>query len=210
MYLETIFLVYAVVLLAFLVVQTRFRRKSAGGHAAASVIASRYTGVLVLGLWMPALIVLYFLAGRVSVNRLNPFRGNASRVERCRNMVAAPRDLCFRSDTSRTSRPCSGTRLTNSPEIRSWRGLLTGGAWGSGLWILASSSTSASRNLRRGRGELRCGISALNDSIRSHEPNQSALRLARPAIYYTLLRSADQSKLKHPGNQAQDTDDFRK
>ncbi|KAK3327028.1 hypothetical protein B0T19DRAFT_449459 [Cercophora scortea] len=69
MYAETIMLVYVVVLLVFL---ETLRRRRRGG-----VDVSRYTmaAALVFGLWMPALIVLYFLAGRLSVNRLNPLSG---------------------------------------------------------------------------------------------------------------------------------------
>ncbi|KAK3681367.1 hypothetical protein B0T22DRAFT_473268 [Podospora appendiculata] len=80
-YAETIVLVYVVVLLAFLETLRRRRRwavwrkaGSGGGSGGGGVDVSRYTmaAALVFGLWMPALIVLYFLAGRLSVNRLNP------------------------------------------------------------------------------------------------------------------------------------------
>ncbi|KAK0636623.1 hypothetical protein B0T17DRAFT_519532 [Bombardia bombarda] len=78
-YSETIFLVYAVVLLAFLTARRRFllaRLKPAAPTSPSpspySSAASAYLAALVFGLWIPALIVLYFLAGRLSVNRLNP------------------------------------------------------------------------------------------------------------------------------------------
>ncbi|KAK5991732.1 hypothetical protein PT974_07766 [Cladobotryum mycophilum] len=78
MYSKNIFLVYTVVLLVFLarfaLGKKRFRYKLIGGSGSATTgHASRYLAALVLGLWMPALVVLYFLAGRVSVHRLNPF-----------------------------------------------------------------------------------------------------------------------------------------
>ncbi|TPX16192.1 uncharacterized protein E0L32_004187 [Thyridium curvatum] len=84
-YMETIFLVYAVVLLVFLEVRKRLFKgpppgssssarappaPGGGSLAAARSLHSGFLAALVFGLWVPALIALYFLAGRISVNRL--------------------------------------------------------------------------------------------------------------------------------------------
>jgi hypothetical protein len=75
-YLEVVFLVYVVVLLGF--VELRRRHKLGGGGAKGSSSALSgsgftYLAALALGLWTPALIALYFLAGRVTMHRLSPF-----------------------------------------------------------------------------------------------------------------------------------------
>lgn len=44
-----------------------------GASAGVSPHAQRFLGALIFGLWLPALIALYFLSGRLSANRLNPF-----------------------------------------------------------------------------------------------------------------------------------------
>lgn len=71
LYLQNIMLVYTFALLAFLVKmlsRKRLKHVPAPGSARSSAILT----ALFLGLWLPALIALYFVAGRVSVNRINP------------------------------------------------------------------------------------------------------------------------------------------
>ncbi|KAK1250048.1 hypothetical protein MKX08_010051 [Trichoderma sp. CBMAI-0020] len=70
-YSKVIFLVYAAVLVAFLAGRKYYMRK--GASAGVSPHTQRYLGALIFGLWLPALIALYFLSGRLSANRLNPF-----------------------------------------------------------------------------------------------------------------------------------------
>ncbi|KAK3944965.1 hypothetical protein QBC46DRAFT_372398 [Diplogelasinospora grovesii] len=95
MYSEAIFLVYAVVLLTFLAVRTRFRRGPVGIPASVSAQASRHMAALVFGLWMPAMIVLYFLSGRVSVNRLNPFASSSQGVREMPRYGCCAQGLVF-------------------------------------------------------------------------------------------------------------------
>ena len=75
-YSETIFLVYVVVLAVFL--ESR-RRWKLGAKAGASATESNILVAAVFGLWIPAMIVLYFMAGRVSVNRLLPWPSRPAR-----------------------------------------------------------------------------------------------------------------------------------
>lgn len=70
-YSKVICLVYTAVLLVFLVGRKHVR---IGVSTSVSPHAQRYLAALVFGLWLPALIALYFLSGRLSVNRLNPFK----------------------------------------------------------------------------------------------------------------------------------------
>jgi hypothetical protein len=70
LYVKVIFLVYAVVLLGF-GIRVMFRRRFRAPPGPMANSSTIYAA-LILTLWMPAMIALYFLAGRVSVNRLNP------------------------------------------------------------------------------------------------------------------------------------------
>jgi hypothetical protein len=79
-YSETIFLIYAVALICFMVLRRRLQKrarpsgvKELGGAAHRPYTNANFLAALVFGLWMPALIVLYFLAGRVSAGRLLPW-----------------------------------------------------------------------------------------------------------------------------------------
>ncbi|PHH59377.1 hypothetical protein CDD81_3336 [Ophiocordyceps australis] len=72
LYGQNIFLLYTVVLLAFLVsmlVRSRLKRKP----IAKSIRCSALPLALIMCLWLPALIALYIVAGRVSMRRINPF-----------------------------------------------------------------------------------------------------------------------------------------
>ncbi|PTB62114.1 glycosyltransferase [Trichoderma citrinoviride] len=73
-YSKVICLVYTAVLVMFLVGRKYVR---VGVSSSVSPHAQRYLAALLFGLWLPALIALYFLSGRLSVNRLNPFRLSA-------------------------------------------------------------------------------------------------------------------------------------
>jgi hypothetical protein len=84
-----IFLAYAVTLVLFLVARRRFRlgaTKSASGDSAAAAQTYRYVTALAFGLWLPALIALYFLAGRVSGARINPLNWATGRHGGVREM----------------------------------------------------------------------------------------------------------------------------
>jgi hypothetical protein len=74
-YSKVICLVYSAVLILFLVGRKYVRK---GISTSVSPHAQRYLGALIFGLWLPALIALYFLSGRLSANRLNPFGMSAS------------------------------------------------------------------------------------------------------------------------------------
>ncbi|PNP56415.1 hypothetical protein THARTR1_03493 [Trichoderma harzianum] len=68
-YSKIICLVYTTVLAAFLVGRKYVR---ASASSSVSPHAQRYLAALVFGLWLPALIALYFLSGRLFTGRLNP------------------------------------------------------------------------------------------------------------------------------------------
>ncbi|KAH7313783.1 hypothetical protein B0I35DRAFT_435846 [Stachybotrys elegans] len=84
-YMQAIFLVYVVVLLGFVELRRRHKlggsSSSSGGSGGSGKISApllsgpafTYLAALALGLWTPALIALYFLAGRVTMHRLSPF-----------------------------------------------------------------------------------------------------------------------------------------
>ncbi|PHH74216.1 hypothetical protein CDD82_5046 [Ophiocordyceps australis] len=72
LYAQNILLVYTVVLLSFLVsmvVKSRLKRR----RMAESIRCSALLLALILCLWLPALVALYIVAGRVSMRRINPF-----------------------------------------------------------------------------------------------------------------------------------------
>ncbi|KAF3071520.1 hypothetical protein CFAM422_006124 [Trichoderma lentiforme] len=69
-YSKIICLVYTAVLAAFLVGRKYVR---VGASSGVSPHAQRYLAALVFGLWLPALIALYFLSGRLFTGRLSPF-----------------------------------------------------------------------------------------------------------------------------------------
>ncbi|KAK1238494.1 hypothetical protein MKX07_006640 [Trichoderma sp. CBMAI-0711] len=73
-YSKVICLVYTAVLLIFLLGRKYVR---VGVSSSVSPHTQRYLAALIFGLWLPALIALYFLSGRLSVNRLNPFGWSA-------------------------------------------------------------------------------------------------------------------------------------
>ncbi|KAL1881479.1 hypothetical protein VTK73DRAFT_3541 [Phialemonium thermophilum] len=89
-YCQSVFFVYAVVLVAFLVLRRRslpsfLLRRNLGNAAAAGggsggggstkprLLADGHLAALLFGLWMPASILLFFMAGRVTLNRMSPF-----------------------------------------------------------------------------------------------------------------------------------------
>ena len=73
-YAEVVFLVYLACLLAFVELRRRHKLSAGGGLLpGVSAQAFNYVCALVLGLWVPALIALYFMAGRVAMHRLGPF-----------------------------------------------------------------------------------------------------------------------------------------
>lgn len=68
-YSQNVFLIYTMVLLAAFITRSLHRkRKSAAGSARSLALIM----ALVLGLWIPATIALYFAAGRISTSRINP------------------------------------------------------------------------------------------------------------------------------------------
>ncbi|KFA46830.1 hypothetical protein S40293_05567 [Stachybotrys chartarum IBT 40293] len=74
-YLEAIFIVYAVILLGFVEMRRRRKRNTNANSLTKGITAQsfNYIAALALGLWTPALIALYFMAGRVTMHRLSPF-----------------------------------------------------------------------------------------------------------------------------------------
>lgn len=70
-YMETVFFVYAAVFLIFLVLLRRRRKSETPKPTVAGQSFS--IAALALGLWTPAAISLYFMAGRVTMDRLSPF-----------------------------------------------------------------------------------------------------------------------------------------
>ncbi|KAM0262926.1 hypothetical protein ACHAQJ_001519 [Trichoderma viride] len=73
-YSKVICLVYFAVLVVFMVGRKHVRM---GVSTSVSSHTQRFLGALIFGLWLPALIALYFLSGRLSANRLNPFNMGA-------------------------------------------------------------------------------------------------------------------------------------
>ncbi|PFH56353.1 hypothetical protein XA68_16695 [Ophiocordyceps unilateralis] len=72
-YSQNVLMVYAVVLLAFLARTVRRKRLNCKSVVGGSTRFLALFMALVLGLWLPASITLYFVAGRVSTSRINPF-----------------------------------------------------------------------------------------------------------------------------------------
>lgn len=73
-YAEVVFVVYAALLAVFLGLRRRHKVGPAKGAASSSTIINfNYTAALAFCLWMPAAITLFFMAGRISMRRLNPF-----------------------------------------------------------------------------------------------------------------------------------------
>jgi hypothetical protein len=68
-YSQRIIAVYSVAFVLFIYLRTRkaLRQKLTG-------VAPAYIPALIFGLWLPALILLYFMTGRIAAARLNPFR----------------------------------------------------------------------------------------------------------------------------------------
>ncbi|KAH6695491.1 hypothetical protein F5X68DRAFT_227467 [Plectosphaerella plurivora] len=98
-YAKVIFVIYAVVVLGF-VARVIFRRRfRLGPRAPPGPMANSSTlyAALILTLWMPALIALYFLAGRVSVNRLNPLAWSRHGVREMPRYGCCAQGLVFSS-----------------------------------------------------------------------------------------------------------------
>ncbi|KAJ9133769.1 Integral membrane protein [Coniochaeta hoffmannii] len=98
-YATHIFLAYAAALVLFLAARKRFRLLGGGGAAGSGDRAQTYRHVtaLAFGLWLPALIALYFLAGRVSVARVNPLAwwGNPRGVREMSDYGCCAQGLVF-------------------------------------------------------------------------------------------------------------------
>ncbi|KAL3962358.1 hypothetical protein ACCO45_003881 [Purpureocillium lilacinum] len=77
-YAEVVFGVYAVLLLVFLELRRRHKIGPSGPSAKGTTREFNFMAALVFCLWMPALIALFFMAGRISLHRLNPFTGRGS------------------------------------------------------------------------------------------------------------------------------------
>ncbi|KAB5518923.1 hypothetical protein GE09DRAFT_507241 [Coniochaeta sp. 2T2.1] len=93
-YATHIFIAYAVSLVLFLVARRYFRLGAIAGSGK-SAQTYRYVAALAFGLWLPALIALYFLAGRVSANRINPFAWNPHGVREMPNYGCCAQGLVF-------------------------------------------------------------------------------------------------------------------
>lgn len=78
-YAEMVFGVYAVLLLVFLELRRRHKIGPSGPSAKGTTREFNFMAALVFCLWMPALIALFFMAGRISLHRLNPFTGRGVR-----------------------------------------------------------------------------------------------------------------------------------
>ncbi|KAK0669500.1 hypothetical protein QBC41DRAFT_319794 [Cercophora samala] len=89
--------VYAAVLVSFLVLRSKrwccFGRKRTARQGAADV--SRYATAMFFGLWLPALIALWFLSGRVSTSRVNPFAWTSHGVREMMNYGCCAQGLVF-------------------------------------------------------------------------------------------------------------------
>lgn len=79
-YLEVIFIIYVVVFAVFFEMRRRRRRNrsSAGytklpGNQQQHQQTFNHIAAMAIGLWMPAAIALFFLAGRITLHRLSPF-----------------------------------------------------------------------------------------------------------------------------------------
>ncbi|KND91675.1 hypothetical protein TOPH_03857 [Tolypocladium ophioglossoides CBS 100239] len=104
-YAEVVFGVYAVLLLVLLALRRRHRHRHRHRHrrspAAPSAKASAqhfdFMAAQVLGLWTPALIALFFMAGRISLRRLvpPPLRGAAAGVREMPNYGCCAQGLVF-------------------------------------------------------------------------------------------------------------------
>ncbi|CEJ80677.1 hypothetical protein VHEMI00848 [[Torrubiella] hemipterigena] len=80
-YMGYIALLYAVILVVCIQLWRRRRRPGYQSlkPTAQSPHTFNYIIALVIGLWTPAAIALFFLTGRVTINRLNPFHGSGIR-----------------------------------------------------------------------------------------------------------------------------------
>ncbi|RDA96278.1 hypothetical protein CP533_1684 [Ophiocordyceps camponoti-saundersi (nom. inval.)] len=90
-YSQNVFFVYTAVLLVFLARLLMRKRNSVAGPARSSAIFA----ALLLGLWLPALIALYFVAGRVSMSRINPFAWNWHPAREMPNYGCCAQGLVF-------------------------------------------------------------------------------------------------------------------
>jgi len=91
-YAAHVFLTYAVALIVFLAARRRFRLGAGPGKYAQRF---RYVTALAFGFWLPALIALYFLSGRVAVSRINPFAWNPHGVREMPNYGCCAQGLVF-------------------------------------------------------------------------------------------------------------------
>ncbi|EEY20233.1 integral membrane protein [Verticillium alfalfae VaMs.102] len=82
-YSRVIFELYVLALVVFLVLRRTWPAASLGAQGKRTVTTYRHTSAwmaaLVFGLWLPALIVLYFAAGRVSTHRMTPWSSDGVR-----------------------------------------------------------------------------------------------------------------------------------
>ncbi|RBQ84715.1 hypothetical protein VDGD_03493 [Verticillium dahliae] len=82
-YSRVIFEFYVLALVVFLVLRRTWPAASLGAQGKRTVTTYRHTSAwiaaLVFGLWLPALIVLYFAAGRVSTHRMTPWSSDGVR-----------------------------------------------------------------------------------------------------------------------------------
>ncbi|KAK0737022.1 hypothetical protein B0T21DRAFT_309681 [Apiosordaria backusii] len=90
--------VYAAVLVGFLVARGRrwccFGKLGRGGGGGNAHLY-RYATAMGFGLWLPALIALYFLSGRVSTSRVNPFMWTSHGVREMMNYGCCAQGLLF-------------------------------------------------------------------------------------------------------------------
>ncbi|PNY23808.1 Uncharacterized protein TCAP_06252 [Tolypocladium capitatum] len=96
-YAEVVFGVYAVLLLVFLELRRRHRLGPVGPSAKASAQQNfNFMSALVFCLWTPALIALFFMAGRLSLRRLGPLPlGGGGGVREMPNYGCCAQGLVF-------------------------------------------------------------------------------------------------------------------
>ncbi|KAK4178453.1 putative glycosyltransferase [Triangularia setosa] len=86
--------VYATVLIGFLIIRSR-RWCCFGKLGRGNADLYRYATAMGFGLWLPALIALYFLSGRVSTSRVNPFTWTSHGVREMMNYGCCAQGLLF-------------------------------------------------------------------------------------------------------------------
>ncbi|KAK4661469.1 uncharacterized protein QC763_701950 [Podospora pseudopauciseta] len=94
MYLGWSCTVYAIVLVSFLVLRSK-RWLCFGRLGRQNADVFRYATAMVFGLWLPALIALWFLSGRVSTSRINPFAWTSHGVREMMNYGCCAQGLVF-------------------------------------------------------------------------------------------------------------------